>query len=174
MDKRPAVLREKAKALLGKGGAVWLVILAGLALLLLPGRKEGRVEEEICAEESTLMDTAKLEERLSQLLSQVEGAGQVEVLLSPAAGQSKILARDEEVRERNEGTETASETVVVSRGSEGEETVTLQLCAEEYRGAVVVAEGGEDPAVVLALTRAVSAVTGLGADRITVMKMVRS
>ena len=172
MDKRPAVLMEKAKALWRKGGAVWLVILAGLVLLLLPGKEKAPDEPE--KDEEEFMDASELEERLSQLLSQVEGAGKVEVLLSPAAGQSKILARDEDVREQNDGKETAAETVVISRGSDGEETVTLQLCAEVYRGAVVVAEGGEDPAVVLALTRAVSAVTGLGADRITVMKMVRS
>ena len=67
--------------------------------------------------------------------------------------------------------ETETETVVISRGSGGEETVVLEIRAEQYRGAVVVCEGGDDPGVVLALTRAVSAATGLGADRITVMKM---
>ena len=49
-----------------------------------------------------------------------------------------------------------------------------RLLKLKYCGAVIVAEGGEDPTVALALTRAVSAVTGLGADRITVMKMKRS
>ena len=38
-------------------------------------------------------------------------------------------------------------------------------------GAVVVCDGGDDAAVRLAVTQAVSAYTGLGSDRITVMKM---
>ena len=38
-------------------------------------------------------------------------------------------------------------------------------------GAVVVCAGGDDAKVRLAVTRAVSAYTGLGSDRITVLKM---
>ena len=166
-------LRETAKKLLGKGGAVWLVILAGVLLLLLPGRKEMPVQEET-ADPCVLPDAAELERELSALLSQVDGAGRVEVLLAPAAGQSRVLAENRQSRAQGDASETETETVVLSSDDGGEEPVTLQLFAEQYRGAVIVAEGGGDPSVALALTRAVSAATGLGADKITVMKMMES
>ena len=38
------------------------------------------------------------------------------------------------------------------------------------RGALVVCQGGDDPAIRLLMTQAVSALTGLGADRVTVCK----
>ena len=166
-------LRETAKKLMGKGGAVWLVILAGVLLLLLPGRKEAPVQE-TAADPCVLPDTAELERELSALLSQVDGAGRVEVLLAPAAGQSRVLAENRQSRAQGSVPETETETVILSSDDGGEETVTLRIFAEQYRGAVVVAEGGGDPSVALALTRAVSAATGLGADRITVMKMMGS
>ena len=40
-----------------------------------------------------------------------------------------------------------------------------------FQGALVVAEGGADPAVRYQLSAAVAALLGLGADRITVLKM---
>ena len=61
-------------------------------------------------------------------------------------------------------------TVVISRGSGSEETVALQEIAPQYQGALVVCPGGGDPAVRLQLSEAVSALTGLGADRITICK----
>ena len=85
-----------------------------------------------------------------------------------------MLAENRQSRAQGDASETETETVVLSSDDGGEEPVTLQLFAEQYRGAVIVAEGGGDPSVALALTRAVSAATGLGADKITVMKMMES
>ena len=41
----------------------------------------------------------------------------------------------------------------------------------QYLGVIVVCEGADSPAVRLAIVEAVSDVTGLGADRISVLKM---
>ena len=43
-----------------------------------------------------------------------------------------------------------------------------------YRGAVVVCEGAGSPSVELAIVQAVSRLTGLGSDKISVIKMKRS
>ena len=40
-----------------------------------------------------------------------------------------------------------------------------------YLGAIIVCQGGDSPAVRLAVVEAVSNVTGIGSDRITVEKM---
>ena len=46
-----------------------------------------------------------------------------------------------------------------------------QILSPEYLGAVVVCQGANDVQVRLAVVEAVSKVTGLGADKISVLKM---
>ena len=60
--------------------------------------------------------------------------------------------------------------MVVSKGSGNEETVALQELAPQYQGALVVCPGGNDPAVKLQISEAVAALTGLGADKISICK----
>ena len=62
-----------------------------------------------------------------------------------------------------------SETVVVS-GSGGDTPVVARNICPTYRGALVVCQGGGSAEVRLAVTQAVSALTGLSSDRITVVK----
>ncbi|MFR6185536.1 MAG: hypothetical protein ACLUJG_08280 [Lawsonibacter sp.] len=59
-------------------------------------------------------------------------------------------------------------TVTLGRGSGSQEVVPLQTVAPQFRGALVVCAGGDDPGVRLQVIRAVSALTGLGSDCITV------
>ena len=161
---------ERLQRLLGQVRAswkqyrlVWLVILAGLVLLLLPtgGDKSVPVEEAPPG-----FDLAATEARLSQALSKIHGAGEVTVVLTVANGPRQVLARDVDRR----GEEERREVVVLSRGGGNQETVTVQEVCPRYQGALLVCAGGEDPAVRLQLTRAVAALTGLGADKISISK----
>ena len=54
------------------------------------------------------------------------------------------------------------------RGSGSQETVTVQEIYPRYQGALLVCAGGDDPTVRLQLTEAMSALTGLGADKISI------
>lgn len=146
---------------------VWVVILVGLVLLILPtgGEKEDQPEQELT---QSAFDLEETEIRLSQALSKIHGAGEVTVVLTVANGPRQILAQDVD-RKREEG-EEKTETVVLSRGSGSQETVTVQEVYPRYQGALLVCAGGDDPAVRLQLTQAVSALTGLGADKISISK----
>ena len=59
--------------------------------------------------------------------------------------------------------------VVVNTGS-GQQTVVRLERAPVFQGAVVVSQGGDRAEVRLLLTQAVSSLTGLGADKITICK----
>ena len=59
---------------------------------------------------------------------------------------------------------------MVSAGSGREEAVALQQVYPQFQGALVVCTGGDDPAVQLKLVEAVSALTGLGSDKISICK----
>ena len=58
--------------------------------------------------------------------------------------------------------------VTVGKGSGQQEAVPIQTVAPEFRGALVVCPGGGNAATRLKLIEAVSALTGLGSDRISV------
>lgn len=160
-------LAQRVKASMGRYRLVWLVILAGLILLLLPtGEKETVQEEPQRAQ--TAFDLDAMEERLSQALSKIQGAGEVTVVLTVANSSRQILAED--VDRDTAGGQEKTQTVVLSRGSGNQETVTIQEVYPRYQGALLVCAGGDDPNVRLQLTQAMSALTGLGADKISISK----
>lgn len=161
-----AKLAGKIKGPMEKYRLVWLVILAGLILLALPmGEEEETVQETTTA--TTQFDLAALENRLEEALSKIDGAGEVTVVLTIQNGPRQVLAQDVD-RRTGEGENT--ETVILSRGSSAQETVAVQEIYPSYQGALLICEGGDDPDVRLKLTEATSALTGLGADKISISK----
>ena len=115
-------LAQRVRASLHKYRLVWLVILVGLFLLLLPtGGGEG---EEAAAEPAQgTFDLEKTEARLAQALSQIKGAGEVTVMLTVANGPRQVLAQD--VDRNSQQGEESTQTVILSRGSSSQETVTV-------------------------------------------------
>lgn len=155
---------QRWKGALGKYGYVLLVIAAGAVLLLLPSGGRDSPEEGIPSQEEAF-DLEAFEEKLERTLSQIEGAGETQVVLTLDGGSRQVLARDQE----RDGEGGGSNTVVtVGKGSGQQEVVPLQTVAPEFRGALVVCPGGGNAPVRLKLIEAVSALTGLGSDRISV------
>ncbi len=148
----------------GKYKWVALILLVGLLLLAWPTGDGTQTED--TTETAQTFDLAETEARLAAALSQIKGAGEVTVVLTLAGGPRQILAQD--VDQATERGQERRETVVVSRGSGGQEAVAVQEVSPEYQGALLVCPGGGDPTVRLQLTQAVSALTGLGADKISI------
>ena len=63
------------------------------------------------------------------------------------------------------------DTVLVTDESRTEQGLIRQVLPPQYRGAVIVCQGGDRASVRLNIVEAVSAVTGLTSDKITVLKM---
>ncbi len=150
------------KGALGKYGYVLLVMAAGALLLMLPSGGRDSPKEE--TQEETF-DLEAFETKLERTLSRIEGAGETRVVLTLDGGSRRVLARDQDRDGQGGGSNTV---VTVGRGSGQQEVVPLQLVAPEFRGALVVCPGGGSASVRLKLIEAVSALTGLGADRISV------
>lgn len=141
-----------------------LVLAVGLLLLMLPiGGTDGEKPETAPAQAEEF-DLGAFEEKLGQALSQIQGAGEAQVVLTLDSGTRQVLAQDQD----RDGEGYATSTVTLSRGSGQQEVVPLQTVAPSFRGALVVCPGGGDPKVRLELAQAVAALTGLGADRITI------
>ena len=161
-------------------GAVWktldrykyvlIIIIVGIVLLLWPtGEREQSAGTGGTANVRETFDLEALEEKLSKTLSKVEGAGEVTVTLTVKNSMEQVLASDRTTSVSDRGSSVEEETVLVSTGS-GQDTVLLTQKYPTFQGALVVCEGGDNAEIQLLLTRALSALTGLGADRITVCK----
>lgn len=164
---------KKSGEMLEKYKYVLLAMLVGVALLVWPsGGSSAPAQTAADVEQSVPdpFDTRETEEWMAQTLSHIEGAGRVRVLLSVAQSPRQVLAQDGLADVAGESSRRETSTVMVSRGTGQQEPAVLQVLAAEYRGAVVVSPGGDDPQVRLALSQAVSALTGLGADRISICK----
>ena len=147
-----------------------LVVLIGAGLLLWPGG-EGSGNLPVGQRRPAEPD---LQTQLEDILSSVSGVGQVRVLLTVESDGERQLAQDTELEYNGptaapEDYSRRSETVVVKGGS-GTEPVTVRQTYPTYRGALVVCQGGDRAEVRLAVTEAVTALTGLTADRVTVAK----
>ena len=153
------------KGALRKYQYVLLVIAAGVVLLLLPSGGRDSPEAPPAQVEGTSFDLEAFEKKLAQTLSQVEGAGETRVVLTLDGSSRQVLARNQD----QEGDGGSSNTVVtVGKGSGQQEVVPLQTVAPQFRGALIVCPGGGDARTRLKLIEAVSALTGLGSDRISV------
>lgn len=162
-----ATAKQRINTLLGKYKYPVLVVLVGLGLMLLPGKSEAPVRET----PSPAAQVQSLEEQLEQLLSQIEGAGRVEVLLTEESGRETLYQTDVQSDTDESGTRRSDDTVLVEDASRNKTGLVRQTLEPKYRGAVVLCQGAEQPGVRLAVVEAVRCVTGLGADRISVQSM---
>lgn len=147
-----------------------LLGLAGMALLCLsewlPADAEPQEPAQApVAQESVDSYTAQLETRLEEMITEVDGAGRCRVMVTLAAGKETVYATDTE-----EGENTSrSEHVLL-----GEQALVESVQSPQIQGVAVVCEGGGDIVVQNTVTELIRALTGIGANHITVTKMVTS
>ena len=146
-----------------------LVLMIGLVLMLLPGMSNQKavvkpLDEELCNEPT-------LEQRLSEALSSVRGAGQVEVILAKATGEEVIYQTNQDSSVADSNEQKKINTVTITDSNRNQSGLVRQVNPAQYRGAVVLCQGADDPVVCLAIVDAVSKATGLGANKISVLKM---
>lgn len=156
---------EKLIAWLGKYKLALLVLGLGVVLLAWPSGEKPAVRTP-AENPASSFDPEEVEKKLEQVLEQIDGAGEVTVALTVSGGVEQRYAVDETRR----GEEEQTKTVLISTGSGTQQAVRVGERWPDFRGAVVVCQGGGDPEIRLLVTQAVCALTGLGSDRVTVCK----
>ena len=154
--------RQRINVLFGKYKYPILVVLVGLGLLLLPTR-----ETETPSVPVETVREASLEQRLEELLAQIEGAGAVRVLLTEDVGRETLWQTDVQ----SDTDSVREDTVIVEDADRNETGLVRRTTEPSYRGVVILCQGADAPSVKLAIVEAVRCVTGLGADQISVQKM---
>lgn len=150
--------------------------LGGLLLIWPSGKKTAEIAEKNAVTGVTgaaglrTADAREMEEAMEAILAEISGVGRVDVMLTLHSGSELVLAEDGKLRysgsvQSPDSYERSADTVTVA----GDVVVTREVYPQ-YRGALVVCDGGGNDKVRLAVVDAVSALTGLGADRIAVVK----
>ena len=124
-----------------------------------------------------------LEEKTADILKQVDGVGDVTVMITLKSGGQKIIEKDQSgssqttEEEDNEGGKrtveesTSDKTSIYEQDSDGSSApyVSKEL-SPEIEGVVVIADGGGNAVTAQNITEAVQALFGVEAHKIKIMK----
>ena len=157
-----ATLRHKATEWIGKYKFVILILLVGIGLMLIPsGTKE---KEPVSSDTEHAVQQVSLAEELEGILTNIQGAGRVQVMLTVRSGEQTVYQTDTPATDRQD-------TVIVTDEDRAQGGLIQQIIAPTYRGAIILCQGADSASVCLAITEAVSKVTGLDSSQISVLKM---
>ena len=192
---------EKKKLGLKEIGMEKLIVmlLCGVFLLVLslPDKERKGAEESMVLSESiakgvsntTEMENSvkeyeeRMEERVEEILSKVEGIGKVQVMLTVKASKEKIALKDspysEDVTKEKDsagGTRESKrvateETTILIEKEEGEIPYILKEIEPEIEGVLVLAEHGENVTLKKEIIEAVQVLFDVPPHKIKVMKM---
>ena len=153
---------------LGKYKYVAIILCLGVVLMLWPTRSQEDTQNQAetqSAQQTDLQnfDLEELERRMETALSEINGVGEATVVLTLRSSGEDILAQD-----TSEGSTSDRETVIISTGSGTEEAVSVKTIYPEFQGALVICDGAGNAGVKLEVLQAVSAITGLSSDQISI------
>lgn len=164
-----------------------IIIIIGIILAILAIPTEKKETEEVAqnavvSQEEQGLNRERyeeqLEERLEAILSQMEGVGRVEVMIMLEASAREVVEKDVSTQQsgaQQENTEETTiskeETTVYSDTDAGNVPYVVQEIYPEVEGVLVVAEGGDDSNVNLAIVDAIQALFGIDVHKIKIVKM---
>ena len=149
---------------------VWIVLLAGMILMMIPG-KSSQKDAAAIPEQELPQQEYTLESQLEEILSCIEDAGKVKVMLSVSRSEKTIYQTDSTYSQSDDHADSRTQTILITDNQRNETGLVHQKYSPVYQGAIVLAEGADMSSVKLAIVKAVSDITGLGADKISVLKM---
>ncbi len=142
------------------------------------------IKEEDVMQVSSNNKEDELELKLEKILAKISGVGKVKVMItySETSELKPIYNEDSSSSNTNEtdssgGTRTVTETesqkeVVFKENTDGsKEPITQSISSPKVEGAIIVAEGAENPTVKTNIVQAIEAATGLATHKIQVFKM---
>lgn len=195
-------MKEQFDAFFKKNGGkrLWqltLILAAGVLLMLISNyqAKEDKrttdaktaevlLKEPLSAAENSYQDYERdLELRLEEILSRVDGAGRVKVLLTLKLKGQVELAKDivHETSQTDgsggvEGKGSLTERkelrhVIINSGDGKMTPIVIEQSEPKIEGVIIVLDGGGDPKIKAQVTRAASALLNLPVHKIEVLKM---
>lgn len=148
---------------------VVLVLLLGVVFMLIPGIHSNEIKDEI--EIQVQEPTISVSQELEQILSFVDGAGKTKVMITYLRGEEVVYQTDVDVSASENQDSEKQKTVLITGKDKGQSGLIARIDPAKCMGVIVLCQGADKPSVRLAVIDAVGKVMGLGADRISVLKM---
>lgn len=156
-----------SKLIMDKRSAIIVVCMLALGIIMLMGTGSD-TKTSVKAETTS---SVAINKELEKILSRVEGAGRVNVLINYKQSGEKILAYDFEsnINEKESGKENNSKSEVVYDGNKM--PVVLKEYMPKVEGVIIVAQGGDIENVKKQLIAGTVALLGIDEHKIEVLKM---
>ena len=151
---------------------ILLALLLGI-LLLAAGRSFSDSKEEELPQTVAAAETADraTERRMAEILSKIQGAGQVDVMLTYRQTEEKTIAHNETREENGETLRTEQTAILLEDGDGATQPLVLTEAGPVVEGVVIAAQGADSPAVAAALNQAAQALLDVPAHKVAVLKM---
>lgn len=151
---------------------ILLALLLGI-LLLAAGRSFSDSKEEELPQTVAATETADraTERRMAEILSKIQGAGQVDVMLTYRQTEEKTIAHNETREENGETLRTEQTAILLEDGDGATQPLVLTEMGPVVEGVVIAAQGADSPAVAAALNQAAQALLDVPAHKVAVLKM---
>ena len=143
---------------------VVIVAIIGICLIIWGGKFTNKSS----TKHTSIIDeyVYNLEEKLTDTLSHIEGAGKVKVLITVESGMETVLAMKTTINETTNGREII-ETPILVNGK----TVVVKELFPEIIGVLIVAEGASNLSVMNKLQQATVSLLDIGVNQIEILSM---
>ena len=122
-------------------------------------------------------DDSKLNEQLTELISKINGAGRVKVMITYDTSDENVYAKDMDEEFANNENAPVEQRIkseyIIINGSDGEEGLKIKNVYPTVRGVAVVCDGANDPNVKGQIVSVVSALFDINSTRISVAEMAK-
>ena len=189
MEEKPLIpeqIRERLHTLVkNRTNLILICAVAGIILIAASYIWDEQTEPaQSSVQTGTLVagDSRALEQRLTEMVSQIEGAGRSCVMVTMESTRESVYAQDVTQSEETSRTEESGRTtesgsasreqthIILDQGS-GDEALVEKQIEPQVRGVMVLCEGADNPVVEQRVTEAVKTVLGIPASRICVEKI---
>ncbi len=142
---------------------ICLIFIIGVVLMVAAG---GHMNKKAPPVNVTEVSAADEEKRLADILSQIDGAGDVSVMITYYSSSEKNIAYETKTSSREDRSESEDKKAVMTDGS----PMVVKEVYPQVKGVIVTAQGAGNAGVRNAISEAVAASLDVPAHRICIFK----
>ncbi len=143
------------------------------AVLIISGIPSGEKKETPSDKRTQQSYEKEMEERLAELISAIDGAGEAKVMVTLENGEESVYARNSDMQSEDgdvDRVQSGQEYVIIKSGNE-EKGLELKTVYPEISGVAVVCHGAESALVRQRIITTVTAVLSVSSAKVSVVKM---
>lgn len=143
---------------------ILIILIIGTLFMIIPGKDKDEPEEK------TITQTYNYEEKLEEILSLINGAGDVEVMITYSGSEEKRLAYETKSGKNDRGDSGYEENIDKQAVMADGEPFVLSKTYPKVKGVVVIAEGARDSNVRAAILEAVITAFDIASHKVCILE----